>query len=253
MERSSNIQSVERAFAVLRALHSNGSAISLATIAERTGLPKSTASRLVSTMVGIGVIERVPEAGYVFGRELRAIVHPGVGPSDLVGVSATYLRDLVRDVGEDAGLAIPDGDHMLYIDQVQKTGPVQVRDWTGERFENHTTAAGYVFLASWEDEDIDAYLSRPLARTGPANETDPTALRNRIDAVRRDGYAWTFEVWLEGVNGAAAPIMSCSGAVVASINLYGPAYRFPGDADPVAIGRRLVETATKISHHLGAT
>ena len=253
MKRTSNIQSVERAFAVLRALRPNGQPVSLATIAHRTGLPKSTASRLLSTMVGIGVVEKVSEAGYMVGRELRSIAHPGVGPSDLVGVSATYLRDLVQEVGEDAGLALPDGDYMLYIDQVQKSRPVQVQDWTGQRFENHTTAAGYVFLASWDDEDLDAYLARPLARSSPGTEIDPVRLREQIDMVRSNGYAWTFEVWLEGVNGVAAPIADAGGEVVASINLYGPAYRFPGEADPTAIGERLLETANRISRHLGAT
>ena len=252
MSRSPSIQSVERAFAVLRALNPRGQAVSLATIADGTGLPKSTASRLLSTMVGIGVVEKVSEAGYVVGRELRAIAHPGVGPSELVGVSATYLRDLVDLIGEDAGLAIPDGNHVLYIDQVQKSRPVQVQDWTGERFEHHTTAAGYVFLAAWDDEDLDAYLARPLARSSPATETDPARLREMIETTRKNGYAWTFEVWLEGVNGVAAPISDTGGDVVASINVFGPAYRFPGTRDLMAIGRRLVETAARISRHLGA-
>ena len=54
MSRSSSIQSVERAFAVLRALNPQGRAVPLAKIADDTGLPKSTTSRLLSTMVGIG-------------------------------------------------------------------------------------------------------------------------------------------------------------------------------------------------------
>ena len=253
MGRSSSIQSVERAFAVLRALRPDGRVVSLATVAARTGLPKSTTSRLLSTMVGIGVVEKVSAAGYVVGRELRAIVHPGVGPSELVGVSATYLRDLVDVIGEDAGLAVPDGDHMLYIDQVQKSRPVQVQDWTGERFEHHTTAAGYVFLAALDDEDLDSYLARPLAKPSPATETDPARLRELIEMTRRNGYAWSFEVWAEGVNGVAAPITDTSGDVVASINVFGPAYRFPGDRDLAVAGRRLLDTATHISRHLGAS
>lgn len=252
MARSANIQSVERAFSVLRALRSDGRVASLASIAARTGLPKSTTSRLLSTMVGIGVVEKVSEVGYVVGRELRVIVHPGVGPSELVGISATYLRDLVGELGEDAGLAVPDGDHALYIDQVQKSRPVQVQNWTGERFEHHTNAAGYMFLASWSEEDLDAYLARSLAEGGPAVETDPDRLRRRIDTARRDGYAWTFEVWAEGVNGVAAPINDAKGEVVAAINVFGPAYRFPGNRDLVSTGRALVETAARISRHLGA-
>ena len=252
MSRSSRIQSVERAFAVLRALHPRGQAVSLATIADDTGLPKSTASRLLSTMVGIGVVEKISESGYVVGRELRAIAHPGVGPSELLGVSATYLRDLVDDIGEDAGMAVPDGNHVLYIDQVQKSRPVQVQDWTGERFEHHTNAAGYVFLATWDDEAVDAYLARPLVKSSPVTETDPARLRELIELTRANGYAWSFEIWAEGVNGVAAPITDTRNDVVASINVFGPAYRFPGNRDIVAIGQRMIETANQISRHLGA-
>ena len=53
------------------------------------------------------------------------------------------------------------------------------------------------------------------------------------------------------MNGAAAPIRNARGAVVASINLFGPAYRFPGDADQAVIGARLIEIADQISRHLG--
>ena len=252
MSRSSSIQSVERAFAVLRALNPGGQAVSLATITDTTGLPKSTASRLLSTMVGIGVVERISEVGYVVGRELRAIAHPGVGPSELVGVSATYLRDLVHDIGEDAALSVPDGNHGLYIDQIQKSRPVQVQNWTGERFEHHTTAAGFVFLAARDDEDLDMYLAGPLAKSSPVTETDPARLRELIQMTRTNGYAWSFEIWAEGVNGVAAPVKDTRGDVVASITVFGPAYRFPGDRDIGAIGRRLVETASHISRHLGA-
>ena len=251
MSRPSNIQSVERAFSVLRAIGVNGQAVPLGVIADETGLPKSTVSRLLGTMVGIGAVEKVAGGEYSIGGELRAIVRPAVGPADLIGIAATYLRELVDEVGEDVGLAIPDGNSVLYIDQVQSPQPVQVQDWTGERFENHTTAAGYVVLASLPANELDAYLARPLEKSFPATETDPTMLRKHIATTCKNGYAWTFEAWSAGVNGAAAPIRNARGAVVASINLFGPAYRFPGDADQAVIGARLIEISDQISRHLG--
>ena len=251
MSRPSNIQSVERAFTVLRAIGVNGQGVPLAKIARETGLPKSTVSRLLGTMVGIGAVERVGEGEYSIGGELRAIVRPAVGPADLIGLAATYLRELVDEVGEDVGLAIPDGDAVLYIDQVQSPQPVQVQDWTGERFSNHTTAAGYVVLASLSTADLDAYLAMPLEKSSPATETDPGKLREHIATTRSRGYAWTFGAWSMGVNGAAAPIRNARGSVVASINLFGPAYRFPGEANQSVIGERLIEVADHISRHLG--
>ena len=251
MSRPSNIQSVERAFSVLRAIGLNGQGVPLATIATETGLPKSTVSRLLGTMVGIGAVEKVAEGEYSIGGELRAIVRPAVGPADLIGIAAGYLRQLVNEFSEDVGLAIPDGDSVLYIDQVQSPQPVQVQDWTGDRFDNHTTAAGYIVLASLKQADLDEFLAGPLEKSSPATETDPRKLRKHIEATRANGYAWTFEAWSAGVNGCAAPIRNAGGSVVASINLFGPAYRFPGNTDSVTIGERLVEVADQISRHLG--
>ena len=250
MARSSNIRSVERAFGVLRALSPKGQAVPLAAIAECTGLPKSTVSRLLSTMAGIGVVERVSKGGYVVGRELRIMVHPGVSPADLVAVSASHLRNLVREMGEDAALSIPDGDRVVFVEHIQRKRPVQVQDWTGDPSENHMSASGYVLLSSWDDEDLDAYLARPLINLSRNTEVDPIRLRNDIGEVRRLGYAWVFEAWMEGVNGVAAPIVDAGGEMVAFINIFGPSYRFPGDADPAAIGERLIETAAHVARHL---
>ena len=252
MGRSSNIRSVERAFAVLRALSPGGQAVPLAAIADRTGLPKSTISRLLSTMVGIGVAEKVQQAGYVVGGELRAIVHPGVGPADLIALAAPYLRELVREMGEDAALSIPDGDRILYIHHVQRSRTVQVYHWTQDRFEYHATASGYMLLSSWDDLDLDAYLARPLTKWNLDTEVDPIRLRNHIEKARRLGYAWILDGTIEGINGVSAPIIDAGGEMVAFVNLFGPSYRFPGDTDPAGIGRRMLELAAQVSSHLGA-
>lgn len=251
MVRSANIQSVERAFAVIRAIGRNGQAVPLALIATETGLPKSTVSRLLGTLVGIGAVERVADGLYSMGGELRGMVRPAVGPTDLIGVAAPYLRELVEELGEDVGLAIPAGDSLIYIDQVQSPQPVTVQDWTGERFDLHTTAAGYVLLAARSLGDRNRYLSGPLAKSSPSTEVDPERLAELIEQCARSGYAWTFEAWAPGINGVAAPVRDSSGIVVAAINPFGPAYRFPGAADRVTIGRRVTDAADQVSQHLG--
>lgn len=250
MPRSADIQSVQRAFSVLRVIGLHGGPTPLATIAAETGLPKSTVSRLLATMVGIGVVEKVAGGEYALGPELRAIGRPATGRAELLAVAAPYLRALVDEIGEDIGLAVPDRGAVLYIDQVQSPQPVQVQDWTGDRFPMHTTAAGYVFLAAMSKEDLDAYLAGELLASGPGTETRPAALRREIGRTRRSGYAWTHEAWSEGINGAAAPIRDGTGSVVAAVNVFGPAYRFPGAGDQAEIGLRLAEVSDQISRHL---
>ncbi|HWM20174.1 MAG TPA: helix-turn-helix domain-containing protein, partial [Ilumatobacteraceae bacterium] len=57
----SSVQSVERAFAVLRCLTSGPAGVS--EVAERSHLPKSTVSRLLSTLNELGAVDQLGAGG----------------------------------------------------------------------------------------------------------------------------------------------------------------------------------------------
>ena len=68
------------------------------------------------------------------------------------------------------------------------------------------------------------------------------ALRARLAAVAAQPAAWVFGEYDDDIDSVAAPVRDATGAVVAAVHVHGPAYRFPGTADPdaiaVASGRR---------------
>jgi IclR family pca regulon transcriptional regulator len=82
---------------------------------------------------------------------------------------------------------------------------------------------------------------------------DPVRLKALVAQAAATGFAWTYEAWADGINGAAAPIRDSTGRVIAAINLYGPSYRFPGEDDAAEISRNLVEAAAQVSRHLRGT
>ena len=65
---------------------------------------------------------------------LSAAASPGRG---LISIARPFLADLVAELDEDAGLGLPDGNEIAYVDQVESDNPVQVRDWTGTRAPMH--------------------------------------------------------------------------------------------------------------------
>jgi DNA-binding IclR family transcriptional regulator len=247
------VQAVVRAFSVLRAIAANDGAAGVTAVARHARLPKSTAARLLATLEDIGAVERLGgDAAYRIGPGLRALCGSGAADSRLVDVAHPYLRELVDDIDEDAALAVPAGTDILFVDQVQSSHPVQVQDWTGERFPLHTTAAGSVILAEFDDGRLTEYLRTELARFTPQTLVDPDAIRKRLEAVRDAGYAWTVDEWAEGITGVGAPIRAPDGHALGAINLYGPSYRFPAERDAAAIGRRTRETAERIGALLSA-
>ncbi|MEP7046217.1 MAG: IclR family transcriptional regulator [Ilumatobacteraceae bacterium] len=240
----STVQSVERAFAVLRCL--SGGAAGVTDVADRVDLPKSTVSRMLSTLEDLGMVEQVePGGNYRIGAgmmEIAAAVLPG---RSMIAAVRPHLHELVKATGEAAGLSIADGFDMLYLDQVDADNQVQIRDWTGERLRAHTVSSGQVLLA-FGAIDADAYLAQPLERTASATLTDATVIRRRFAEIADKGYAWAFEELLDGLNSVAAPVRDGRGRVVGAIHAHGPAYRFPGEADADDVGRLVVATADRV-------
>lgn len=240
----SGVQSVERAFAVLRCL--SGGPAGVTDVADRVSLPKSTVSRLLSTLEELGMVEQTePGGSYRVGSgmtEIAAAVMPG---RSLIAAARPHLHDLAKATGETAGLSIADGFDVLYLDQVDSDKQVQSRDWTGERLPAHTVPSGQVLLA-FGAIDVESDLSRPLERLASHTLTDAGAIRSRLAEIAGKGYAWAFEEFLDGLNSVAAPIRDSTGRVVGAIHVHGPAYRFPGDADADDIGRLVAASASRV-------
>jgi IclR family pca regulon transcriptional regulator len=240
------VQSVERAFSILRRLAAGPAGVT--DIAEATGLAKSTVSRLLSTLHDLGAVTQVDVGGvYRTGDlmvELAAAATPGTG---LVSRSRPHLVALVHAVHEAAGLSVLDGDLVFYLDQVDTDNPVQVRDWTGVRIPAHAVSSGLVMLAEVTPARLEGYLSRPLEVFTAYTMTHPAALRDRLARVATQGWSWVFEEFALGINSVAAPIRDRSGAVVAAVHAHGPSYRFPGAVTEEIAAAAVVETAAKIS------
>jgi DNA-binding IclR family transcriptional regulator len=242
----SRVQSIERAFAVLGALADGP--VGVTEVADRVALPKSTVARLLGSLAREGVVEQVPGGTrYRLGARIASLAASVASTSSLVAVARPHLVELASDLGETAGLSVPDGFQVHYIDQVDTTHQVQIRDWTGTRVPMHAVSSGLVMLASLPAAALDRFLHRPLERFTPRTVTDPGALQERLRQVHLDGYAWVHEEFSEGLNSVAAPIAESTGAVVAAVHVHGPSYRFPGAADQAAIGTQVVKAAARIS------
>ena len=227
------VQSLERAFAILDEVAQRPAGVT--SIAERVRLPKSTVARLLATLEEVEAVERFEGARWRIGPGVAALSSASSSERSLISVARPFLADLVEELGEDAGLGLPDGNEILYVDQVESDNPVQVRDWTGTRAPMHAVPSGLVLLAEWPGDALDAYLSGDLAALTRRTVTDPVRLRKRLAEVRELGYAWGLEEFAEGIDSVAAPIRDARGNAVAAIHVHGPAYRFPkaGEEDRI--------------------
>ena len=100
--------------------------------------------------------------------------------------------------------------------------PVQVRDWTGTRIPLHAVSSGQVFLAQLPAPVLARYLAEPLEAFTPRTLTDAASLLERLREVRRDGHAWVRDEYAIGISSVAAPIADARGEIVAAVHVHGP-------------------------------
>src|SRR3990170_4987585 len=248
----SSIQSVKGAFDVLGSL--GDGPLGVTEVADRAGLPKSTAARVLATLVGEGAVEQVPgDTVYRLGPRVITLAAGFSLTRSLAAIARPMLIDLAESSGEAAGLAMPDGDLVHYIDQVDTVQPVLVRDWTGARIPLHAVSSGQVLLAFRTPAAIERYLERPMERFTDRTLTDPDAVRERLREVRRQGFIWAMDEFEDGISSVAAPIADASGEVIAAVHVHGPSYRFPAEGSEAALAQLVLAGAARIAAGLRET
>jgi DNA-binding IclR family transcriptional regulator len=241
------IQSVERAFAILRTVAQYPQGIGVTELAARTDLHKSTVSRMLSTLEGVTAVTPSDNGGYQLHPDFFSLLGVSPFPQNLIALARPFMLELHTAVHEDVGLAIPDGDQVLYVDQVSGDQAVQVRDWTGERFPLHTTSTGKLLLAFQSEAFVAEYLARPLIAYTPQTLTEPNDIRPALDEIRSRGCDWSSGEFAEGLNATAAPIFDKENNVIAALNIYGPSFRFPPEGQQEAIMELLLQVSQRLT------
>jgi IclR family transcriptional regulator, acetate operon repressor len=247
----SRVQSIERAFAVLTAL--TDGPIGVTEVAERVELPKSTTARMLASLAREGAVEQVPgETRYRLGPRMETLA-TGLGTTrSLIAVGRPHLAELAAALGEAAGLSVPDGREVHYVDQVDapNPNPVGIRDWTGSRVPLHAVSSGLVFLAHRPASTVDRYLAGALPALTDRTVTDPAAIQDRLRGVALAGYAWVHDEFATGISSVAAGIPDANGEVIAAVHVHGPSYRFPAPGRDAALGILVATTARRIGRGL---
>lgn len=222
---------VDRAFHLLQTLVAAGQPLGVRELGRRTGLPRSTTSRLVGTLEQLGMVDRTVDGDVVPGGALATLNPRSITTPQLSDRLRPLLSELVRTFGEDAALAVDDGDALLYISQVASRNLVSVQDVSGERHPFHLVAPGLVVMAWWPPERLTDHLTTERAGPTPNSVVGAKSITKRLRLIRRVGFAWTNEELDVGINGLAVPILD-GDELVATVSLYGPSYRLSPEARP---------------------
>lgn len=239
---------VERAFRVLQLVVGSGEPLGIRELARRSALPRSTVGRLVGQLTDLGMVERTDDLAVVAGPGLASLQPDAATGSHLPARLRPLLHELVAAFGENAALSIDDGDALLYVAQAANDHAVSVPDVSGARHHFHLVAPGLLTMAWWPADRRDEYLHAELPAPTSTSMTNPDKIRSRLVTIHGAGWCWTDQELDPGVNGLAVPIL-LDEVLVATVSLFGPAYRF-SPATRTGIEQQLADAVAYRSREL---
>ena len=207
-----------RVLAILSCFDENHPSLSLSEIARGAGLPLSTAHRLLAELETWNAVERDADGMYSVGRRIWQLGTLAPVQRELRDVALPLMQDLYLATQENVQLAVRQGTSALYVERIHGRRSVAVVTRVGRPLPLHATGVGKVLLAHAPVEVQQEVLDN-LQPVTAYTITERGRMMRQLEAVRRNGYAFTVEEMTLGTCSVAVPIANASGDVVASFGL----------------------------------
>nr|WP_244180186.1 IclR family transcriptional regulator [Amycolatopsis pretoriensis] len=223
---------VGRTHRALRAVaaHEPGGATTTA-VAREAGLPRPTVHRLLTSLQGVGLVERLPDTDrWVLGPELYFLGVAAARRYDVTEAALPVVRRLALATGESAFFSARRGEETICL--IREDGAFPIRShvlFEGARFPLGVVSAGMVVLAHLPDREVDEYLARVDLVGGFGAQHSVEEIRRHIALTRQQGYSVNPGLVVEGSWGLAAAVFDQAGSPRWALTLTGVEHRFAGD------------------------
>lgn len=223
-------RSVERALAVLCELARSSEPVGISEIARQTGFSKSTVHLSIQTMRALHFVEQDDASGrYVLGLAAAQLGAAALDQSRLLDMLASPMKDLADRSREAVSLGVRAGSEVVFVKRFETSHVLRTSIREGTRMPLHASASGKVLLLGMTAAEIfELYPEERLPEQASNTLTGRRDLLEELDLVRQRGYSTSHDEYLDGVSGAAVPVL-IGDRTVASLSIAGPTARFRAD------------------------
>src|SRR2546421_2981300 len=210
MASEAGTQAIDRAAQLLVRVVESSQPLGVNELAERSGLPKSTASRLVGALERQGLVQRLGDRGRLRPGPVLLRFATRDATASLVELARPSLHRLADASGETINLAVPGTGGVEHLAQEDTAHFVGVTDWVARRVPFELAANGKCFLT--------------FGGAGHAQSKE----------IRANGYATSIDELEVGLTAMAAPVLGANGVAIAALSISGPTSRLKSRIDDLA-------------------
>lgn len=217
------VPAVSRALAVLDLLEKERTSMTMARLAERLALPKSSVHGLCNTLIALGYLRRYPDGGFFIGPRVMGLAHAFAARTTPATEFDALWAELTTLPQETTVLSVLDGTEVVYVGVKSGSRPLGLAFSVGMRLPAERAATGKAMLScqsearirqQWPGTRLAAFMSRPARRR--------SELLAELAEARAQGYAVDDEGIREGVFCIAAPVFDANAQVVAGVGVCVP-------------------------------
>jgi DNA-binding IclR family transcriptional regulator len=248
-----NIQSIERAAAILRLLSGRNRRLGVVDLAGELNLPKGTVHGLLRTLQHVGFVEQDKESGkYQLGAALLHMGSSYLDGNELRTRALNWSDSLAARTQEAVRIGTLHDSRVLIVHHVfRPDDSFQTLD-VGSLQPAHATALGKILLAD-HPYVADELISKGLEAYTDWTITEPERLREELVLSRERGWSWEVGELVPDQATMAAPIVDRTGRTVGAMGIVGPRERLLTARKPrVELLSYVREAARAVSHELGA-
>ncbi len=218
VNRTDFIASLAKGLAVIEAFRAERPRLSIAEVAEATGLDRATARRCLLTLHELGYADYDGKFFTLTPRVLR-LGMGALAAMPLAQLVQPWLDQLSEQIGQSTSVSILDGTEIVYLARASQRRVMSIGLMPGSRLPAHCTSMGRVLLASLPEPRARAIIEQSdLTPRTPRSLTAPDEIMARIRQARAKGHAVIDQEVEPGLRSLAVPLFNAHDRVVAALN-----------------------------------
>lgn len=235
------VTALARGLEVLSCFHAGDHFLGNNQIAERTGLAKSTVSRLTYTLTEMGYLRFSPSLNkYRLGTAVLSLSYSLLGQMDVRRVARPLMQALAEHTLAAVNLGVRDRLSMVYIDTYRNASTYAVQLDVGSQISIATTSMGRAYLAALQKEERLAVMEKIRESDEQNWPQVQEGITRAIEEYREKGYCLSLGEWRKEVHAIAVPLVPGDGSEIMVFSCSGASFQLRPQIMDEDIGPRLL-------------
>ena len=220
-------------------------------IIDLSGMPKTSAYRMLMSLEEMGFLEKGEDAKYRLGLIFLKFGSLVSSRLDIRRIAYPIMKELHDDVKEAINLTVRQGNEAVYIEKIDTKQKVRLYTGIGRTSPLYAGACSRIILSFLSEEELQEYISNTEFQTFALGTiTDKDQLYKEIEKARKDGYTISYSELENHTSSIAAPIFDHKGEVIAGLSIAGLEANYQGDSIK-KLAAKAIKAADQISLQLG--